>query len=214
MNLTPLVYIVEDDAGMRDALTLLFQGAGFDARSYPSAETFLAEVDRSQPVCLVADVRLPAMDGIALYRHLANLGCEPATVVLTGHGDISMAVAALKEGVVDFVEKPFDPSMLLDSVRDAWQRAVVSQERKAKTADIEARLSTLTTREAEVLALLVDGLPNKVIAFRLGMSVRTAEHHRARIMEKMNARSLSQLVKVWLAIRERGSIIGVSEIDG
>jgi len=185
---------------MRDALTLLLQSAGFEVRSYPSAETFLVEADRSQPICLITDVRLPDMDGIALYRHLVGLGLDPAAVVITAHGDIPMAVAALKEGVVDFVEKPFDPAMLLDSVRAAWQRAAASQEQKAQVADIKARRSTLTSREAEVLALLVEGHPNKVIAAKLGMSIRTTEHHRARIMEKMGARSFSQLVKLLLAM--------------
>ena len=124
------VYLVEDDAGMRDALSLLLRGAGFDVRSYPSAEIFLSEVDCSKSICLLTDVRLPGMDGIALFRHLVQLGTEPAVVVITGHGDIPMAVAALKDGVVDFVEKPFDPGMLLDSVREASQRAAANAERR------------------------------------------------------------------------------------
>jgi two-component system response regulator FixJ len=196
----PPVHIVEDDPGMRDALTLLLQSAGFDVRSYPSAETFLVEADRSQAICLITDVRLPDMDGIALYRHLVGLELDPAAVVITAHGDIPMAVTALKEGVVDFVEKPFDPAMLLDSVRAAWQRAAARQERKEKVAGIEARRATLTPREAEVLTLLIEGHPNKVIAAKLGMSIRTTEHHRAHIMEKMEARSLSELIKLVLAI--------------
>ena len=201
MICTPTVLVVEDDAGMRDSVSLLLRSADFAVQSYPSAETFLAGLDRSTPVCLVTDVRLPQMDGIALFRHLVGLGIEPAVVVITGHGDIPMAVAALKEGVVDFVEKPFDPAMLLESVRDAWRRAESSQERQAIAADIAARRSTLTSREAEVLTLLADGHLNKVIAARLGMSTRTAEHHRARVMEKMGARSLSQLIKIQLGIR-------------
>jgi two-component system response regulator FixJ len=194
------VHVVEDDPGMRDALTLLLQSAGFDVRSYPSAEAFLAEADRLRPVCLLTDMRLPDMDGIALYRHLVKLGLDPATVVISGYGDIPMAVAALKEGVVDFVEKLFNPALLLDSVHEAWQRAAASEERKAEIADIEARRSTLTPREAETLALLVEGHPNKVIAAKLGTSIRTVEHHRAHIMQKMGARSLSHLVKLSLAI--------------
>jgi two-component system response regulator FixJ len=110
-----------------------------------------------------------------------------------------MAVAALKEGVIDFVEKPFDPEMLLDSVRDAWQRALANQERKAYITEVEARRLTLTSREQEVLTLLLEGNPNKVIAEKLRMSTRTAEHHRAHIMEKMSVRSLSQLIKLVLA---------------
>ncbi|MBV8096389.1 MAG: response regulator transcription factor [Acetobacteraceae bacterium] len=200
MDSEPTVFIVEDDTGMRNAVTLLLRSAGFAVRSYPSAETFLMELDASKPICLLADVRLPKMDGIALFRHLVGLGVEPAVVVITGHGDIPMAVAALKEGVVDFIEKPFDPGVLLESVRDAWRRAEANQERKAVAADIEARRSTLSPRELDVLKLLTQGHLNKVIAAKLGMSTRTAEHHRARIMEKMGARSLSQLVKMQLGI--------------
>jgi two-component system response regulator FixJ len=174
---------------------LLLQTAGFHVQSYPSAETFLNETDLLQPICLLTDVRLPEMDGIALHRHLVKLGAAPATVVITAHGDIPMAVAALKEGVIDFVEKPFDPAILLDIVRGAWELAPDRQAQKERSTDIEARRETLTPREAEVLALLVEGHPNKVIAAKLGISARTAEHHRAHIMEKMGVRSLSQLVK-------------------
>lgn len=186
---------------MRDALTMLLQSADFGVRSYPSAETFLMEVDRSQPICLLTDVRLPDMDGIVLYRHLVQLGLDPGTVVITAHGDIPMAVAALKEGVIDFVEKPFDPAALLDSMREAWQRAAATQERKAQVADIEARRSMLTPREAEILELMMEAYPNKVIAAQLGTSIRTVEHHRAHILEKMGARSLSQLIKMKFASR-------------
>ena len=195
------VYVVEDDAGMRDAVGLLLRSASFDVRSYSNAESFLNEVDCSEPICLLTDVRLPEMDGIALFRYLVGLGTEPAVVVITGHGDIPMAVAALKEGVVDFVEKPFDPAMLLDSVRDASRRAAASHERKVVAADIATRRASLTPRETDILALLMEGHPNKVIAGKLGMSIRTTEHHRARIMEKLGARSISHLIKMLLAIR-------------
>ena len=201
MTTGPTVYVVEDDAGMRDAVGLLLRSASFDVRSYSNAESFLNEVDCSEPICLLTDVRLPEMDGIALFRYLVGLGTEPAVVVITGHGDIPMAVAALKEGVVDFVEKPFDPGMLLDSVRDASRRAAASHERKVVAADIETRRASLTPRETDILALLMEGHPNKVIAGKLGMSIRTTEHHRARIMEKLGARSISHLIKMLLAIR-------------
>ena len=201
MTTGPTVYVVEDDAGMRDAVGLLLRSASFDVRSYSNAESFLNEVDCSEPICLLTDVRLPEMDGITLFRYLVGLGAEPAVVVITGHGDIPMAVAALKEGVVDFVEKPFDPGMLLDSVRDASRRAAASHEPKAVAADIETRRASLTPRETDILTLLMEGHPNKVIAGKLGMSIRTTEHHRARIMEKLGARSISHLIKMLLAIR-------------
>jgi two-component system response regulator FixJ len=199
MTARPTVYLVEDDEGMRDALILLLQSANFDVQSYSHAESFLSEVDYSKPICLLTDVRLPEMDGIALFRHLVRLGTEPAVVMITGHGDIPMAVAALKEGVVDFVEKPFEAGMLLDSMRDASQRAAASHNRKAVASHIETRLASLTPREAEILALLVEGHPNKVIAGKLGMSIRTTEHHRAHIMEKLGARSISNLIKMVLS---------------
>jgi two-component system response regulator FixJ len=130
MTAVPMIHIIEDDSGLRSALTLLLQGNGFDVRAYPSAEAFLSELDRLQPICLLTDLRLPAMDGLTLYRHLIKLGLEPAIVIITAYGDGPTAVAALKEGVVDFVEKPFDPVLLLESVREAWQRAAASQERR------------------------------------------------------------------------------------
>jgi two-component system response regulator FixJ len=174
------------------------RGAGFDVHGYQSAESFLDQVDCSGPLCLLTDVKLPGMDGIALFRHLVRRGVEPAVVVITGHGDIPMAVAALKEGVVDFVEKPFDPGLLLDSVRDASRRTAIAAERRAIAVDVETRRSTLTPRENEVLALLLEGHLNKTIASKLEMSPRTTEHHRARIMEKMAARSLSNLIRMML----------------
>lgn len=185
---------------MRDALQMLLRSAGFDVLSYASAEEFLPNVDYSIPWCLLTDLRLPGMDGIALHRHLVLLGAEPIVVIITGHGDVPVAVAALKSGVADFVEKPFDPAILVASVQDASQRAAACHERRASTAEIKNRLLTLTPRETEILALLVEGHSNKVIALRLGISARTAEHHRAHIMEKMQARSLSQMIRMTLAM--------------
>ena len=184
---------------MRDALHLLLQGAGFGVSSYATAEEFLANMDCSRASCLLMDVRLPGMDGITLYRHLVSLETDPTVVMITGHGDIPMAVSALKDGVADFVEKPFDPAVLLDSLRSAARRAAASHQRKAVADDIKSRLTDLTPRETEILTMLVDGQPNKVIAATLGISVRTTEHHRAHIMEKMQARSLSHLIRMALA---------------
>ncbi len=194
----PFVYVVEDDAAMRDALLLLLQSTGFSALCFASAEDFLADADCSRPYCLLTDVRLPGMDGVALHRHLVLLGAEPIVVMITGHGDVPMAVAALKSGVADFVEKPFDPAVLLDIVRDASRRAVASHQRKLLAANVKSRLLTLTTREREILSLLAEGYLSKVIAAKLDISMRTIEHHRAHIMEKTQARSLSHLVRMVL----------------
>lgn len=194
-----VIRVVEDDPAMRDALVLLLTSAGLQARGYQSAEEFLAEVGRqSEPICLLADIRLSGMDGLALHRHLVSLGTEPAVIIITGHGDIPMAVAALKAGALDFVTKPFEPAVLLESVREALQYTGEKRRQRAHTEDVKNRLKTLTSREMAVLALLTEGDPNKVIASKLGISIRTTEHHRARIMEKMGVRTLSQLIKAAL----------------
>jgi two-component system response regulator FixJ len=194
----PVIHVIEDDAAMRDALVLLLASAGFKAVGYPAAELFLAKEQFGPPVCLLVDVRLPGMDGLALHRHLVSLGAAPATIVITGHGDIPTAVAALKAGAVDFVTKPFDPALLLESVHDAVRQAEESGRQKMVAEQTEVRLKSLTPREATIFGLLVEGHPSKEIAARLGISVRTTEHHRAHIMEKMHARTLSQLIKTAL----------------
>ena len=194
----PVVHVVEDDAAMRDALLVLLGTVGFQPQGYRTAEEFLAREESSRPACLVVDVRLPGMSGLELHNHLVLRGALPATVIITGHGDIPMAVAALKAGVLDFVTKPFDPAALLDSVRNALRHADENGRRKAMTDESDARLKSLTPREAAILDLLVQGHPSKVIAAKLDISVRTIEHHRAHIMEKMEVRTLSQLIKVVL----------------
>ncbi|HEX5325835.1 MAG TPA: response regulator [Acetobacteraceae bacterium] len=191
----PVVHVVEDDAAMLDALLLLLRSAGFACNGFANAEAFLAGVDLSQPLCLLTDVRLPGLSGLQLYRHLVSIGCEPVVIVITGHGDVPMAVAALKEGVADFVEKPFDPGVLLESVGAAVARTLERWQRRGVNAEVAGRMTALTPREKEVLDLLVEGHPNKVIATTLGVSIRTTEHHRAHIMEKMGVRTLSQLIK-------------------
>jgi two-component system, LuxR family, response regulator FixJ len=198
----PTICVVEDDAAMRDALRMLLLSQDFNVCCYATAEDFLAEMDPSLACCVLTDVRLPGMDGFALHRHLVSLGTDPIVVMITGHGDIPMAVSALKEGVADFVEKPFDPAVLLDSLRGAMRRALVSQQRRAAAADLRSRMMALTSREDEILSMLIEGHPNKVIAARLGISVRTIEHHRAHIMEKARARSLSHLIRIALAMSD------------
>lgn len=195
-----VIQVVEDDPAMREALLLLLDSAGLNAEGYSTAEAFLAGGPAIGPVCLLADVRLPCMDGLALHKHLVSLGVTPATIMITGHGDIPMAVAALKAGALDFVTKPFDPAVLLDSVRDALRQAEENQRRKTLAEEIAARLRLLTARETSILTLLVEGHPSKLIATKLGISLRTTEHHRAHIMEKLQARTLSQLIKMALTV--------------
>lgn len=191
------VFVVEDDAPTCAAIELLLRTKDYVVQGYPSAESFLTGQVDLQSVCLLTDVRLPGMDGLALHRHLVAIGAAPATIMITGHGDIPMAVSALKDGVLDFIEKPFHPPMLLESVKEASRRLAVS-DHATKAADLKVRLSALTPRESEVLNLLVEGQSSKAIASRLGISVRTAEHHRAHIMEKLDAPSTSRLISLAL----------------
>ena len=150
-----VVHVIEDDLGMRDALLLLLASARLPARGYASAEDFLAKEERGRSACLLVDVRLPGMDGLALQRHLLLRGNDPAIVMITGHGDIALAVAALKAGAVDFVTKPFNPADLLDSVRGAWKRS--EDTRRGQPGLPPARFQTLTPRETSILRASVGG---------------------------------------------------------
>ena len=193
-----MIYVVEDDRAMLDSLLFLIKSAGLEARGFVTAEEFLVSEGNVRFPCLVADVRLPGMSGVALHNHLTTLGAEPLTIIITGHGDIPLAVSALKAGAQDFVTKPFDPAVLLESIREAVRLAEVTRTLRLKAQENEARLRQLTPREATILEGIVDGHPSKVIAAQLGISVRTVEHHRAHIMEKVGARTLSQLIKTAL----------------
>jgi two-component system response regulator FixJ len=199
MTTEQTVFVVEDDARTCAAIELLLRTEGYNVRSYPNAEAMLAERKSAQPICLLTDILLPGMDGLALHRRLVAIGAAPATVMITGRGDVPMAVAALKEGVVDFIEKPFQPLLLLESLREASRRALAVRDQEQKMTDLKVRLNTLTPREAEILELLVQGQPSKVVASRLGISVRTEQHHRARIMQKIGARSTARLISIMSA---------------
>jgi two-component system response regulator FixJ len=196
----PIIYVIEDDAQMRDALQLLLTTAGLSVRAFVSAEAFLALTADNQPLCIVLDVRLPGMSGLKLLEELGKSRRRSAVVVITGHGDVPMAVSAMRAGAFHFIEKPFDPQMLLDSVDEALHLVKVLEEERGAVAEFEASLQTLTPREEEVMALLVAGLPTKLIATRLEISTRTAEHHRAAVMKKMNARTLSHLIRMALKV--------------
>ena len=197
-----VIHIVEDDRAMLDSLLLLVKSAGFDARGYTTAEEYLADEKKPISPCLLVDLRLPGMNGVALHKHLTAIGADPLTIIITGHGDLAVAVSALKAGAMDFVSKPFDPAALLESIREATRRADVSRTRRLKAEENQARLRQLTPREATILEGIVDGQSSKLIAAQLGISVRTVEHHRAHIMEKVGARTLSQLIKTALGIAQ------------
>jgi two-component system response regulator FixJ len=199
-----LVHVVDDDDAVRDSLTLLLESAGFAVRTYSSATALLAALPGIAG-CILTDVRMPEMDGLALQRHLAEAGVRLPVIVMTGHGDVPIAVEALKTGASDFLEKPFDDSQLLAAVTNAIAASERARDEVEAVADITRKLAILTPREREVLEKLVEGLPNKTIAYDLGSSPRTIEVHRARVMEKMGARSLPELVRMTIAVT--GSVV-------
>lgn len=194
------VFVVDDDPAIRDSLTLLLAASGYAARAYESATAFLASEAPDQIGCLIVDVQMSEMNGIALQQELARRGSPLQVVVMTGHGDIPIAVDAMKAGAVDFLEKPFDEPVLLDSVRRALDRAGVVGDQAKEVRNVAARLALLTERERQVLDLIVAGKANKVIAHALSISPRTVEIHRARVMEKMGAGNLADLVRKTLAV--------------
>ncbi len=190
------VYVVDDDAAIRDSLSVLLETCGLHWRTFASAEDFLAELTDTTPVCAVVDVCLPGMSGLELQQQLARKQIQSALVVMTGQGSVPMAVDAMRAGAVHFIEKPIDPKTLLEVLDEALDRREHIAEQRADREEALARLERLTPREREVLTLLVEGHLNKVIAGRLGISTRTAEHHRAHIMAKMQAPTLSHLVRL------------------
>lgn len=193
-----MVFIVDDDAAVRDSLRALLESARFEVEDFPSATSFLAAVTPGSGACLVADVRMPDMDGLALQEELARRGMDLPVIIVTGHGEVPLAVRAMKAGAIDFIEKPYDDDLLLASVRRAQELNLNRRAEASSVQEAAERISALTPREREVLEHLVAGQPNKVIAHELGISPRTVEIHRAHLMEKMQARSLSDLVRIAL----------------
>ncbi len=195
MTTDAIIHVIDDDAAVRDSLAFLLETADLTARTYESAIDFLAEPERPAG-CIVTDVRMPDMTGIELARRLRDSGSVEPVIVITGHADVPMAIEAMRAGVVDFIEKPFDDEVLLASIH-----RVLDQSRKATSADAErraiaVRLDTLSPRERDIVDGLVKGHANKVIAFDLGISPRTVEVYRANAMTKMQAGSLSELVRM------------------
>jgi two-component system response regulator FixJ len=195
----PTVFIVDDDEAMRDALDTLIRSVGMSTSLHASAAEFLAAYDPEQPGCLVLDVRMPGMSGLDLQDALAEQGIELPVIIITGHGDIPMAVQAMRAGAVDFLEKPFREQELLHRIHQAIEQDTRTRRDRAGKAEITARLASLTPREGQVLDLVVAGKPNKAIAGELGLSHKTVEFHRAKIMEKMRADSVAELVRMVLA---------------
>jgi two-component system response regulator FixJ len=193
---TAVIHIVDDDEAIRRALSALAQSAGHPVLAHPSAEAFLANVPSDSGGCVVADVRMPGMTGLQLQQAMLERGLDLPVIMMTGHGDVAMAVQALKNGADDFLEKPFDESVFLGSVGKALVRGEALRRRRRQRDEIARRAALLTSREREVMALIVEGAPNQAVADRLGISVRTVENHRARIMDKMQANRFSDLVRM------------------
>jgi two-component system, LuxR family, response regulator FixJ len=193
-----IVHVIDDDEAMRESLAFLFKSAKIAVEIYESAKAFLDKLPRVQGGCVVTDVRMPGMSGIDLLKHLREMKNSIPVIVITGHGDVPLAVEAMKFGASEFLEKPFDDDLLLAAVRSALSEQASDQEHQALRAAIEERLAKLSTRERQVLEGLVEGSPNKTIAYDLGISPRTIEIYRANVMTKMEAASLSELVRMAL----------------
>ncbi|RUW56673.1 MULTISPECIES: response regulator FixJ [unclassified Mesorhizobium] len=198
-----LVHVVDDDVDVRKSLGFLLATADFAVRLHESATAFLSTAKGNLEGCIVTDVRMPGIDGIEFLRQLRAGGHTIPVIVMTGHADVALAVQAMKEGAADFIEKPFDDEMLIEAIRSALANRNQANAAHPQSADIRTRLSALSERERQVLDGLVSGLPNKTIAYDLGISPRTVEIHRANVMSKMGASSLSHLVRMALIVESR-----------
>ncbi len=199
---TPTVFIVDDDDEVRESLEDLVDSVGLSARTFANAPAFLADYSPEHVGCLLLDIRMPGMSGLELQQALRSKGSSLPVIFITGHGDIPMAVEAMRRGAVDFIEKPYRDQELLDRVNAAVEAGQRRQNERAEIEAIAQRSATLTPREREVMDLIVLGQANKVIAIDLGLSQRTVEVHRARVMEKMEVRSLAQLVRAHARLEE------------
>jgi len=198
MGGSELVHIIDDDDALRDSLSFLLSSVGIKTKSYETATGYSNDPERGACGCILTDVRMPGMSGIDLLRKLKSDGIAVPVIVMTGHGDVPLAVEAMKLGALDFVEKPFNDDALIASVRSALGEAKRHSVHEEERKEIDARLAQLTARERQVLDGLVAGQPNKVIAHELGISPRTVEIYRANVMTKMQANSLSELVRMAL----------------
>jgi FixJ family two-component response regulator len=193
---TAMVFVVDDDASVRQSLVRVMASAGYAVEAFASAGEFLARAPFGGPSCLVLDVQMPGLTGLEVQAALASSEHRMAIVFITGHGDISMGVQAMKDGAVDFLTKPFDPQNLLDAVARALKKDIAALGEEGRIAEVRDRVKLLTPRETEVFALVVTGLLNKQVAAKLGIGEKTVKAHRARVMEKMRAGSVVELARL------------------
>jgi two-component system, LuxR family, response regulator FixJ len=198
------IALIEDDEAALDSLRLLLEGRGLTVQGFASGEAFFASLDRCKPVCVVSDVRMPGMSGLDLQRELRAKDKDVPVILLTGHGDIAMAVTAMKEGAFDFIEKPYDADYLIARIEKALAAEQELRSREGQRLELLDRIADLSPRQKEVMKLVADGLSNKQIAQQLGISPRTVENYRAWVMERMAASNVAELVRKVLLI-ERGS---------
>jgi two-component system response regulator FixJ len=201
----PIIYVVDDDDGMRRALDALLSTVGYKTAVFSRPIDFLANFKPDSPGCLVLDIRMPDMSGLEVQQQLNRRGSMLPVIFITGHGDVPMAVQAMKEGAFEFIQKPFRDQDLLDRINHALKLDAENRSTVARRADIQHRIESLTPRERQVMDLVVDGAANKVIAIDLTLSERTVEIHRAKVMEKMGARSVAHLVKLHLTMTDTPS---------
>jgi two-component system response regulator FixJ len=201
----PTIHVVDDDEAVRDSLRLMLEANGYEVAAYPSGDSFIERLPAEPGGCLLIDVRMPGRGGLEVQEELRARHVPLPVIIMTGHGEVPLAVRAMKAGAVDFVEKPFSDEVILASITRALELGEHNRQQETAVAGIAARLALLTERERQVLEGLVAGQPNKVIAYELSISPRTVEIHRARVMEKMQARSLSELVRMALAAGISGS---------
>ena len=195
-NAQPVVFVVDDDDAICRSLQLLIEDIGLEVRTCNSAQQFLSDYDPAQPGCLVLDVRMSGMSGLELQSRLCELGIDIPTIIITGHGDVPMAVEAMKAGALDFIEKPIRDQVLLDSIQKAIKADKLAREARKQCADFQARIGALTERERQVMDLLLLGKANKVIAYDLGISQKTVDFHRGNVLSKLDVSSVVDLVRL------------------
>ncbi len=196
------VFVVEDDEAVRDSLLLLLKAEGYQTQGFSDAQEFLKEDVNSLQGCVILDIRMPGMTGMELHKKLVEMGCALPIIFVTGHGDVEMAVEAMKQGAIDFVQKPYREEELLEKVRSGLAMDQEQHEALKYKEKLQQRIDSLTPRELEIMDMMVEGKANKVIAIDLNISQRTVEIHRSRVMQKMGTHSLAQLVQMVLAVRD------------
>lgn len=203
-----IVYLVDDEDAIRRSAGFMLRTSGHKVEAFESGDAFLKAAGGLAPGCVLLDIRMPGTDGMEVQTQLNAQGIAMPVVIMTGHGDINLAVRAMKGGAVDFIEKPFEKAVLMSALEQAWQRLEQSDRRRLRAEEAAIRLKVLTPRERDVLDGLVEGLPNKTIAYDLGISPRTVEIHRANVMAKLDVKSLSEALRIAFAAADAGDETG------